>query len=94
MKPLQTGVALSLTMIVFYSLCALAAVMWPDSFMKFMNSLAHGLDFRKLVATEPYTWTSFFGALTVLAVWGFAIGAFFAWLHNVVSGSTHDRVRP
>ena len=92
MKPLQTGIALSLTVIVFYSLCTLAAVIWPDSFMGFMNSLAHGLDFRKLGAAEPYTWTSFFCAIAILALWGFGIGACFAWLYNAVAGPSYDKV--
>lgn len=86
MKPLQTGLALSVTIAIFYSLCTLVEVLWPEQFIAFMNALFHGLDFRKLFTSEPYSWSSFFYALVILAMWGFAIGAFFAWFHNTLSG--------
>lgn len=86
MKPLQTGLALSVTIAIFYALCTLVEVLWPEQFMGFMNALFHGLDFRKLFTSEPYRWSSFFYALVILAVWGFAIGTFFAWLHNTLFG--------
>ncbi len=85
MKPLPTGITLSLTLAVFYSLCTLIWAIWPDPFISFMNALFHGLDFRALQSTEPYTWSSFFYALVVTAAWGFALGAYFAWLHNLLS---------
>lgn len=85
MKPARTGIALSLTLIVFYSLCTLIWVALPDQFMNFMNALFHGLDFRKLLVPGPYAWSSFFYSLVVFAIWGLAIGTFFAWIHNALS---------
>ncbi len=85
MKPLHTGLALSATVALFYSLCALVEVTWPDQFMGFMKGLFHGLDFREFMTTEPYNWSSFFFALVIVAVWAFSIGAFFAWVHNALS---------
>jgi len=85
MKPLQTGLALSVTVAIFYSLCTLIEVFLPEQFMGFMNALFHGLDFRMLRTPEPYRWQAFFYALIVMAVWAFAVGAFFAWLHNKIS---------
>jgi hypothetical protein len=87
MKPLRTGLALSVTVAVFYSLCTLVEVIWPEQFMAFMNALFHGLDFRKLATSEPYRWSSFFYALVIHAVWSFALGSFFAWLHHRVANS-------
>ena len=84
MKPLKTGLALSATAALFYTLYTLVEVTWPNQFMGFMNGLFHGLDFRKLMTTEPYTRPSFLSALVILAVWAFAAGAFFAWIHNVL----------
>jgi len=84
MKPLQTGLALSVTVSIFYSLCTLIEVLWPEQFMVFMNALFHGLDFRMLRSAEPYRWQAYFYALVVMAFWGFAIGAFFAWLQNAI----------
>jgi hypothetical protein len=83
MKPLQTGLALSVTVGTFYTLCTLVEVLLPQQFMGFMSALFHGLDFAKLASTEPYRWTSFMYALFVMSVWAFAIGTFFAWLHRI-----------
>lgn len=84
MKPLKTGLALSATVAFFYTLCTLVEVTWPNQFMGFMNGLFHGLDFRKLMTTDPYHWLSFFSVLVILVVWAFAAGVFFAWIHNVL----------
>lgn len=87
MKPLRTGIALALTLMVFYSLCTLLWVALPDQFMNFMNSLFHGIDFRKLLVSSPYAWSSFFYVLIVYAIWGLAIGSFFAYVYNSLSQS-------
>lgn len=86
MKPLSTGGALALTVIAFYSLCTLVAVIWPEPFIGFMNALFHGMDFRPMLSSHPYTWGSFFYAVIVLGLWGFGIGAFFAWMQRLMSG--------
>ena len=85
MKPFNTGLALSLTVILFYSLCTFAEVVWPSQFMEFMNALFHGLDFRRLSASVPFSWASFFGAVVVMGAWAFAAGTFFGWLHSILS---------
>lgn len=92
MKPLQTGLALSVTIAIFYSFCTLIEVLFPEQFMNFMNSLFHGLDFRMLRSTETNLWADYAYALVVMAAWGFAIGAFFAWLHNTLGKSHYHGV--
>lgn len=92
MKPLQTGITLSVTVAIFYSLCTLVEVAFPDQFMTFMNALFHGLDFSELARSEPYSWSAFLYALVVLALWAFAIGAFFAWIRNSVEGARLHRL--
>ncbi len=82
MKPLTTGLVLSLTATVFYSLCALLWVELPDQFMGLMNAMFHGLDFRRLVTAQPYTWSSFLYSIIAFAIWFFFVGVFFAWLYN------------
>lgn len=81
MKPIQTGLALSITVALFYSLCALVQVLWPAQFIGFMNALFHGMDFRTLQTAAPHPWRDYFYALVVMALWAFAIGASFATLH-------------
>lgn len=85
MKPLQTGLALSVTVAVFYSLCALVEVLWPAQFMGFMNALFHGMDFRMLQTAGLHPWRDYLYALLVMALWAFAIGAFFATVHNAIA---------
>jgi hypothetical protein len=84
MKPLTTGLVLSLTVTVFYSLCALVWVALPDQFMDLMNAMFHGLDFRRLVTGQPYTWSSFLYSIIAFAVWFFLAGVFFAWFYNML----------
>jgi hypothetical protein len=84
MKPLKTGLALSMTVGLFYSLCTMVEVLWPAQFMGFMNALFHGMDFRALQSTAAHAWRDYFYALAVMALWAFAIGAFFASLHNAL----------
>jgi hypothetical protein len=85
MKPIQTGLALSVTVAVFYSLCALVEVLWPAQFMGFMNALFHGMDFRLLQTVEANPWRDYFYALVVMALWAFAMGAFFATVHRALA---------
>jgi hypothetical protein len=87
MKPLRTGLALAATVALFYSLCTLVEVAFPSQFMNFMNALFHGLDFSKLMSSEPYRWASFIYALIIMAIWAFAAGAFFAIVHNALSSA-------
>lgn len=82
MKPLTTGLVLSLTVTVFYSLCALVWAALPDQFMGLLNAMFHGLDFRRLVTAQPYTWSLFLYSIIAFAIWFFFAGVFFAWLYN------------
>jgi len=94
MKPLQTGLALSVTVAVFYSLCAFVEMLWPAQFMGFMNALFHGMDFRLQYTTELHPWRDYFYAVSVMALWAFALGAFFATVHNGLARShVHRQVR-
>ncbi|NHZ91114.1 hypothetical protein F2P45_19125 [Massilia sp. CCM 8733] len=88
MKPLQTGLALSVTAALFYSLCTFIEIVWPAQFMAFTNALFHGMDFRALQSVAPHPWRDFFSALTVIALWAFIMGAFFAALYGAL-----DRIR-
>jgi len=77
--------ALSVTVAVFYSLCTLVEVLWPAQFMGFMNALFHGIDFRPLQTVELHPLRDYLYALVVMALWAFAIGAFFAVVHNALA---------
>ena len=82
LEPLRTGIALALTVGVFYALCALVWALAPGPFLGFMNNLFHGMDFSSMVQPRPFAWTGFLGALLVLSAWALLAGAFFGWLLN------------
>jgi hypothetical protein len=78
--PIRTGIALAITVGLFYALCTLAWAMAPGPFLGFMNSLFHGMDFSAMVKPQPFAWSGFAVALLVLSVWALLAGTFFAWL--------------
>lgn len=78
---MATGIALAITVGIGYTACALAFGTWPNASMDFMNSLFHGLDFRKLArGPAPFEFSAFFFALFVAVTWAFALGTLFGWL--------------
>lgn len=81
---LRTGIALAVTVAVFYSLCTLVWLVAPGPFLAFMNSLFHGIDFSPLVHPGGFAWGGFFGALSVMFVWTFLAGMFFGWLRQLL----------
>jgi hypothetical protein len=77
---LGTGIALAVTVALFYALCALVWLAAPGPFMDFMNSLFHGIDFKPLLTSAPFSWGGFVWALLVMSLWAFMAGTFFGWL--------------
>jgi len=85
-KGVSTGLALGVTVGVGYAACALVFRLWPEAGAAFMNSLFHGLDFRKLQAGGAlFDFGTFFFALTVLVAWAFALGFVFGWIAERLS---------
>lgn len=80
--PARTGLAFAATVALFYALCTLAWAAAPALFMDFMNNLFHGLDFTSLLKPAAFSVIGFIEALMVRAVWAFAAGTFFGWLHR------------
>lgn len=81
---LRTGVALAVTVAVFYILCTLTWLVAPGPFLSFMNSLFHGMDFTSLVHPGGFVWAGFFEALLVMSLWAFLAGIFFGWLRQLL----------
>lgn len=82
MAPLRTGIALAITVGVFYALCARVWALAPGPFLGFMNNLFHGMDFSRTVLQRPFAWAGFLTALFALGTWAFLAGVFFSWLLN------------
>ena len=85
-SPWKTGAALAATVAVSYAVCTVLFVLWPDRGIEFMNALAHGLDFAKLIAAAPLRISQFYYPFAVLVVWAFAVGTLFAWLRDLFNG--------
>lgn len=85
MTPLRTGLALAITVGLFYALCTLVWILAPGPFLGFMNNLFHGMDFSSIVQPLPFAWAGFLMALFVLGAWALLAGAFFAWLLNCLT---------
>ena len=81
-RPLRTGLALAITVGLFYALCTLVWALAPGPFLGFMNNLFHGMDFSSMVRPRPFAWPGFISALLVLSTWALLAGVFFAWLLN------------
>ena len=88
MHPWKTGAALALTLAITYTVCAALYALWPERGIDFLNALSHGLDFHKLVTPEPFTFLMFLYPFVVFVIWGFAVGALYAWLHNLLHGGS------
>jgi hypothetical protein len=85
MAPLRTGLALAITVAVFYALCALVWAVAPGPFLSFMNSLFHGMDFSSMVQPGSFSLAGFLTATVVLALWALGAGTSFAWVLARVS---------
>lgn len=83
--PARTGLALAVTVAVFYALCTAAWLVAPGPFLGFMSSLFHGMDFAPMVQPSGFTWSGFLVAMAVLSAWAFLAGAFFAWLRELLA---------
>jgi large-conductance mechanosensitive channel len=84
-NPVKSGVALAVTVAIGYAACSLVFWLWPEAAASFMNSLFHGLDFRKLQSgTALFSFGSFVYALAGITIWAFGLGAVFGWLSGRV----------
>jgi large-conductance mechanosensitive channel len=80
-NPVKTGAALATTVAIGYAACTLVFWLWPEAAASFMNSLFHGLDFRKLQSGPAlFNFGSFVYALAGITIWAFGLGALFGWL--------------
>ena len=85
MTPHRTGIALAVTVGLFYALCALVWALAPGPSLSLLNSLFHGINFSAMVQPGMFSLVGFLIALVVLSAWGFFVGTFFAWLNNRLS---------
>lgn len=84
LNPLKFGAVLSLTVGIGYTLCTIFWMIFTGPAIDFLNTLFHGLDFRKLQMAAAFSLTGFAYVLAILMVWAYLIGAIFAAVWNAL----------
>jgi hypothetical protein len=85
------GSAVSLTVGVGYTICALAVAIFPAASYNFLQELFHGANVSSLQAqANAFTFGSYITSLVVLMIWGFASGAFYSAVYNSLSSNTKE----
>ena len=80
MTPIGTGIALAITVGLFYALCTLIWTVAPGPSLVLLNSLFHGMEFGTMARPGPFDGQGFLISLVVLSVWALLAGTFYAWL--------------
>lgn len=83
--PWRFGAALAGTVVIGYAACTLLWVAFTDLGIDFLNSLFHGLDFRRLAVEQGFRVGGAIVSAIVLGLWAFLMGALFAALRNWLS---------
>lgn len=82
LNPWRFGAAFAVTVFVGYAVCTILWVAFTDPALTFLNSLFHGLDFRKLATGGGFSVSGAVYAALVMTVWAYLIGALFALVRN------------
>lgn len=84
LNPWKFGVVLSLTVGIGYALCTIVWVSFTGPAIDFLNTLFHGLDFRKLQMAAAFSFSGFAYVLVIMMVWAYVIGAIFSAVWNAL----------
>ena len=84
LNPWKFGAVLSLTVGIGYALCTIFWMIFTGPAIDFLNTLFHGLDFRKLQMAAAFSFTGFVYVLVVMMVWAYLMGAIFSAVWNAL----------
>jgi YHS domain-containing protein len=83
LQPLRTGLALGLTGVILYVVCAAAFAAWPEATLNFFNAWVHGVDLSVLKpGARPFGWGTFVYGLVGIAIAAFLTGVVYAAIYN------------
>ena len=90
LNPWIFGMVVSITVVVMYIVCTLFWLAFTESSINFLNTLFHGMDFRKIYGTAAISIGSFLYVLVVFTAWGYLAGVVYATVRNLllVGGKT------
>ncbi len=77
-----TGLALSVTASIVYSVCAFFVAVMPGQTMKFFNDWFHGIDLSSLLTVKQITFGTFFRGLIEIAVFAYITGLIYGLAYN------------
>ena len=84
LDPWKFGAVLSITVAIMYLLCALFWYSLPGPSMELLNTLFHGMDFRKIHAPAPFSAASMLYVTVAISAWAYAAGAIYATVRNLL----------
>jgi hypothetical protein len=88
LDPWTFGAVLSITVVANYVLCAIFWYSFTGLALDFLNSLFHGMDFRKIYIATPFSISWSLYVLAVLAAWAYVLGAIYAGVRNLLLGNS------
>jgi len=88
LDPWTFGAVLSITVVANYVLCAIFWYSFTVLALDFLNSLFHGMDFRKIYVATPFSISWSLYVLAVLAGWAYVLGAIYAAVRNLLLGNS------
>jgi 2TM family of unknown function (DUF5676) len=84
LNPWIFGLVVAITVVISYVLCTLFWLAFTEPSMDFLNTLFHGMDFRKIYAPAAFSWADYLMVLVVFAVWGYLVGVIYAAVRNLL----------
>lgn len=84
LNPWIFGVVVSITVVITYALCTLFWFAFTEPSINFLNTLFHGMDFRKIYGSTAFSMGNFLYVFVVFAVWSYLVGVIYATVRNLV----------
>jgi len=84
LNPWLFGVVVAITVVIGYLLCTLFWFASTEYSLDFLNTLFHGMDFRKIYTEAGFSLADYLGVLVVFTVWGYVMGVIYATVRNLL----------
>lgn len=84
LNPWIFGAVVSITVVISYTLCTLFWFAFTEPSINFLNTLFHGMDFRRIYAPAAFSLGGYLYVLVVFTVWGYVLGVIYATVRNLL----------
>ena len=86
LNPWIFGAVVTITVVIAYILCTLFWLAFTEYSLDFLNTLFHGMDFRRIYTPAAFSFGGFLGVLGVFIVWAYLVGVMYATVRNLLMG--------